>query len=64
MDTKKEMKVVEKWRLSVKWEGKYRTSPEYDSPEEACRNIVPFVKKSARFLNVTIERVIRYEAAQ
>lgn len=64
MDNNKEVKAVEKWRLSVKWEGKYRPSPEYDSVEEACRNIVPFAKKSARFLNVTIERIIRYEAAQ
>lgn len=62
METKKEVRAIEKWRLSVKWEGKYRCSPEYDSAEEACKNIVPFALKVPRFLNVTVERVVRYEA--
>lgn len=62
----KEVKAIEAWRLSVKWEGKYRTSPEYSTPEEACKAILAFVKnvKCPRFLPVTVERVIRYEAAQ
>lgn len=64
METKKEVKAVEKWRLSIKWEGKYRCSPEYDTVEQACANIVPFAKKTPRFLNVTVERVVRYVAAE
>ena len=63
---KKSVKALEAWRLSVKWEGKYRTSPEYATPEQACNAIVPFLKNAncPRYLPVTIERVVRYVAAE
>ena len=63
---KSEVKAIEAYRLSVKWEGKYRCSPEYATPEQACEAIVAFVKnaKCPRFLPVTIERVTRYVAVQ
>ena len=63
---KSSVKSVEAWRLSVKWEGKYRTSPEYATEELACAAIVAFLKnaKCPRYLPVTIERVVRYVAAE
>ena len=62
----KSVKVLEAWRLSVKWEGKYRTSPEYATPEQACAAIVPFLKntKCPHYLPVTVECVVRYVAAE
>lgn len=65
METKS-VKALEAWRLSVKWEGKYRTSPEYQTPEQACTAIVSFLKnaKCPRYLPVTVERVVRYVAAE
>ena len=66
METKQSVKALEAWRLSVKWDGKYRTSPEYATPEQAATAIVAFLKnvKCPRYLHVTIERVVRYVAAE
>ena len=63
---KSSVKALVAWRLSIKWEGKYRTSPEYATEELACAAIVAFLKntKCPRYLPVTIERVTRYVAAE
>ena len=65
MDTKS-VKAIEKYRIVVKWDGKYRTSPEYDTIEECTKAVVPFLKhnRCPRFLPVTFERIVRYVAAE
>ena len=64
MESNKSMKQVIKYSLNVKFEGTWRRSPEYDTPEEACANLVPFVKKhNGQFLSVTIVRNVRYVSA-
>ena len=65
MEANKNVCEVVKWCINVKWNGEWRKSPEYNSEEEACTNIVPFLKQlKGKFLNVTIVRETRYEAAQ
>lgn len=55
------MKEIETWSLNVKVNGNYRRSPEYATPEEACNNIVPFLKKLRyKYTVVTIVRNVRY----
>lgn len=62
----KSVKAIEAWRMSIKWDGKYRCSPEYGTIEECAKAVVPFLKhsKCPRFLPVTFERVVRYVAAE
>lgn len=63
METKKSVKRIETYSLNVKFEGSWRKSPEYETPEEACKNLVPFVKKhGGQFLSVTVVRNVRFEA--
>ena len=63
---KSSVKAIETYRLSIKWEGKYRCSPEYATIEQAAEAIIPFLKnvKCPRFLPVTFERCTRYVAAE
>lgn len=59
------MKEIVTWSLSIKVNGVNRRSPEYATPEEACANIVPFLKKLAyRYTTVVVVRSVRYEAVQ
>ena len=55
------MKEIETWSLSIKINGAFRRSPEYATPEEACSNIVPFLKKFRyKYTVVTVVRNVRY----
>lgn len=56
------MRQIETWSLTIKVNGKWRKSPEYSTPEEACSKIVPFLKKFPKqFTTVTVIRNVRYE---
>ena len=59
------MKEIVTWSLSSRVNGGNRRSPEYSTPEEACANIVPFLKKlQYHYTNVVIVRSVRYEAVE
>jgi hypothetical protein len=65
MEANKNVREVVKWCINVKWNGEWRKSPEYDTEQQACDNIVPFLKQmKGKYLNVTIVRETRFEAAQ
>lgn len=59
------MKEIVTWSLSIRVNGVNRRSPEYSTPEEACANIVPFLKKlQYHYTNVVVVRSVRYEAVE
>jgi len=59
------MKEVVTWSLSIKVNGVNRRSPEYSTPEEACANIIPFLKKlQYRYTNIIVVRSVRYVASE
>ena len=63
MEANKNVREVIMWCINVKWNGEWRKSPLYATEEEACANIVPFLKAmKGKFLTVTVVREIRYEA--
>lgn len=65
MEAKQSVKAIETYSLNVKFEGVWRKSPEYPTPEEAVKNLVPFIKQhKGQFLSVTIIRNTRYEAVK
>ena len=61
-------KEIVKYTVAIKVGGKWRTSEPYDTAEEACKNIVPFLTIcKQRYTSVTITRnvsTITEEAAQ
>ena len=63
MGENKKVREIVKWCINVKWNGEWRKSPLYDTEEEACSNIVPFLKQmKGKYLNVTVCKDVRYEA--
>ena len=62
---KSSVKPIVTYSINVKFDGEWRKSPEYNSPEEATKNLVPFIEKNpGQYLSVTIVRNIRYVAAE
>ena len=49
------------WQISVQWGGQYRTSPAYNTYQEALEDTGKFLKQfQGHFLNVTYVRNVKY----